>query len=215
MAALSLSIVACGGAVRRGQRVFVEQSHAPIATRTSTTTKTTAARSDASLPSVETEYEQGDDDIDASPHHRDSDDYIARHYGRAASAGERRAIVAAVKGYFTAAIADDGAAGCLWVSARLAKSPNLGEIAETSHPLPPSIPPLQGQSCPAIMTLLFREDHARLAHETSSLQVVSVRVEGAEGLAILGFATMFERELPVRREGSAWKVDALLDKELV
>jgi hypothetical protein len=41
-----------------------------------------------------------------------------------------------------------------------------------------------------------------------------VRVKGSRGLALLGFRATPERQIPLRRERGAWKVEALLDREL-
>jgi len=159
-------------------------------------------------------YLRGDGDGD-EPNHRDRDNYSTRHYGHAASAAQERAIAALVKRYYAAGAAGDGAAACALIYSGLADSPNLGEMAETVYPPAPGVPPLHGQSCARIMSLLFEEDHRRLAADLATVVVTSVRVKGNKGLVLLGFRATPERLFPVRRERGAWKTEALLDKELL
>jgi hypothetical protein len=159
-------------------------------------------------------YVHDDDDADTGPNHEDTDDYRIRGYGHAPSAADERAVTGLVKRYYAAAAAGDGAVGCSLLLIRLAKDSNLGEAAEKAYPPAPDVPPLHGKSCAQIMSLLFKEDHEQLAADSTTLQVTSVRVNGLHGLALLGFRTTPERQIRVERDGGAWKLDALLDREL-
>jgi predicted small secreted protein len=194
IALLSLGVAACGGA---GKGVG-SASH-------SSSNATPAG-----------DYLRGDDDAegDESPNHKDIDDDPLRHYGDAAGAADERAVTGLVKRYYAAAAAGDGAVGCSLLLIRLAKDSNLGQAAEKAYPPALDVPPLHGKSCAQIMSLLFKEDHEQLAADSTTLQVTSVRVNGRHGLALLGFRTTPERQIRVERDGGAWKLDALLDREL-
>jgi hypothetical protein len=205
IALLGLSVSACGGAGKRTSSASQSPSGASVTGG--------AATSTASRIEPTGGYLRGDDDTDET-NHKDEDDHGARNYGHAASAADRRAIAALVKRYYATGVAGDGAAACALIYSGLAKSPNLGEAAEAAYPPAPGVPPLRGESCARIMSLLFKEDHQRLAADIEGIEVTSVRVKGSRGLALLGFRTAPERQIPVRRERGTWKIEALLDKEL-
>lgn len=171
------------------------------------------ARSSASATSPGG-YLKGDEDSDGDAYSYD-DDHTIRAYGHRASTIDKLAIAALVKRYYAVAAAGDGAEGCSLLLPRLKKEANLGEVAEVTYPPALSIPPLHGKSCARIMSLLFKEDHKRLTVESTTQQITAVRVKRDRGLALLGFPTMPERYLPVQRDGGAWKIDALLDDEIV
>lgn len=158
-------------------------------------------------------YLRGDDDADET-NHRDADDRRVRGYGRAADATDRQAAMTLVARYYAAAAAGDGAGACSLMSSRLAGASKLGEAAEEAYPPAPSAPPLHGEGCPRIMAQLFEADHRQLAADSATLTVTGVRLKDGHGLALLGFKAMPEREIRIRREDGAWKIDALLDEEL-
>jgi hypothetical protein len=206
IALLGLGLGACGDAGKHTGPV-PKSSYSTRAARGATT----ATASSTAPPGG---YLRGDGDGD-EPNHRDRDNYSTRHYGHAASAAQERAIAVLVKRYYAAGAAGDGAAACALIYSSLADSPSLGETAEAVFPPAPSVPPLHGQSCPRIMSLLFEEDHPRLAADLATVVVTRVRVKGSRGLVLLGFRATPERLIPVRRERGAWKTEALLDKELL
>jgi hypothetical protein len=202
IALLGLGVGACGDAGRHTGSV--PSAHATVGATAET----------ASSPAPTGGYLRGDGDGD-EPNHIDEDNYSARNYGRAASAGQERAIAALVERYYAAGAAGDGARACALIYSGLTESPSLGETAEAVSPPAPSVPPLHGRSCAQIMSLLFEEDHRRLAADLARVVVTSVRVKGSQGLVLLGFRTTPERWIPVRRERGGWKIEALLDKELL
>jgi hypothetical protein len=202
IALLGLSIGACGGA-GKGSGSAPRPSPSSAAVRT--VSSATSPRG----------YLRIDGDADDGPDHRDTDNYGLRHYGHVADAADRWAIAALVKRYYDAGAAGDGATACALIDSGLASSPSLGEKAEAVYPPAPSVQPLRGWSCARIVSLLFEEDHRRLAADHASVVVTGVRVEGNKGLALLGFSTTPERWIPLRREHGGWKVEALLDRELL
>jgi hypothetical protein len=160
-------------------------------------------------------YLKGDNDADEGVGSPDADDGRIRGYGHAANAADEHAVMALVKRYYAAGAMGDGVTACRLMSPRLAKEPNLGDAAEQAYPPAPSTPSLHGKSCAQIMSLLFREDHRRLAADSATLVVTAVRIDGAHALALLGFRAAPERKLPLVREGHAWKIHSLLDLEIV
>jgi hypothetical protein len=200
IALLGLGVNACGGK-GAGSAPQFSSSFAVTGNATTSTVRPKGS------------YLRGDDDADET-NHKDEDDYSTRNYGHAASAGDKRTIVALVKRYYAVAAADDGARACVLIYSSLAKGSNLGEAAEVAYPPAPGVPPLRGRSCAQIMSLLFKEDHQQLAADVATIEVTSVRVKGRYGLALLGFRTSPERQIPVRRERGVWKIDTLLDEEL-
>lgn len=158
-------------------------------------------------------YIRGDGDADETDH-RDQDDRI-RGYGHAAGAADKRAIAALVERYFAAAAAGDGPRACSLIYAGLANSSNLGEVAEAAHPPAPGVASLRGESCGQIMSLLFAENRRALIADAATVKILSVRVYGNHGVALLGFKTAPEGKIPLRRESETWKIDSLLEEELI
>jgi hypothetical protein len=207
IALLGLGLSACGNTGKR-------TGSAPESSSSTAAGGTTAAAGTASPATPAGGYLRGDGDVDDEANRTDEDDYAIRNFGHAASAADRRTIAALVKRYYAAGAAGDGAAACALIYSGLANSPNLGEAAEAAYPPAPGVPLLRGQSCARIMSLLFKEDHQRLAADLATAIVTRVRVKGSRGLALLGFRTTPERQIPLRREHGAWKVETLLDREL-
>ena len=130
-------------------------------------------------------------------------------YGRAASATDKQAVTALVKRYYAAAAAGEGATACSLIQSSLANA-----VAEDYGQAPGPSYLRGGKTCQAVMSLLFKHDHHQLIAEVRTLDMTRVRVKGNIGLAVLGFRAMPEREISVSREGSVWKINALLDSQL-
>ncbi|HEY5287030.1 MAG TPA: hypothetical protein VIJ50_07990 [Solirubrobacteraceae bacterium] len=159
-------------------------------------------------------YMKADSDQDSdvgSPYDDPNNNNNALDVGRAAGAQERHAVTALLERYYTAAAAGNGRAACAMIVASLA-----GSVAEDYGHGSAGSPYLSaGTSCPEVMGLLFAHFHAQLSVELPKLRVARVRIlAGGGALAILSFASMPEREISVGREGSAWKLQALLDGEV-
>jgi hypothetical protein len=140
-----------------------------------------------------------DDDGD-----NNDDDNQVLYYGHAPSAAERRPIVALVTSYYTAAAAEDGAKACALLMPFVAES----VVEDIGHS-----PGLQGKTCAAVMSKLFRAHHALLSGESSTLKFYSVRAGDGKALTVLSVANLPEvRQLIERRDSSgAWRVLSLLD----
>ncbi len=130
-------------------------------------------------------------------------------FGQAASPADRQAVTALIERYYAAAAAEDGAKACSMIYVTLAEA-----VPEDYGTSPPGPAYMQGKTCPAILTLLFKHFHAQLAAGLPLLKVTRVRLEHRHGLAVLSFGKMPERQIAVRRERHTWKLEALLDSEL-
>jgi hypothetical protein len=158
-------------------------------------------------------YRHGDDDGDLdTPYYLD--DRRVRHFAHAAGPIDKQEVERLVRRYYAAAAGGAGATACSLMSSSLATGPSLGDLVEATYPVAPSVPPLRGRSCASIMSLLFAEDHRRLIADSTTLQVVMVRVGLTRGLALLGFRTTPERQIGVEREHGVWKIDSVLDRAL-
>lgn len=149
----------------------------------------------------------GDSDNSSNTYY-DKDDRTVRGFGHAASAADRRAIAALVKRYYMAAAAADGTTACSTIESSIAKAvpEALGTSAGPSY--------ARGDTCAVVMSKIFRASHRQLAAYAARIQVARVRLDRGSGLAVLSFGTLPARQIPVIREGSAWKLEAVLDSEL-
>jgi hypothetical protein len=140
-----------------------------------------------------------DDDSD-----NNDDDNQVIYYGHAPSLSERQPIVALVTAYYAAQASEDGAAACRLLMPFVAESV-VEDIGHSSG--------LQGRTCPAVMSKLFRLHHTLLSGENASLKFYTVRVDGGKALTVLSFSNLPEvRQLTERRDSSGtWKVLQLLD----
>ena len=146
-----------------------------------------------------------------------SNDYddIGRRYGHAPSAVEKRAITDLIKRYYAVAAAGDGRKACAMIAPGLIRGQSLAEGA-----IPKEFIPVSGSSvfrhkgCAQIASLIFSIDRQLLAEEVPTLQALSVRIKGSQGLVVLGFRTSPERQMPVERVHGAWRVGAMLDLQI-
>jgi hypothetical protein len=156
-----------------------------------------------------TQRKDRDNDSDnMSDSYYDIDDNTVRKYGHAADASDRRTVAALVKRYFAAAAREDGVTACSMIVPVFANSvpETLGQAAGPLYS--------RGNTCAVVLSKLFYHFHRQLAAHAAELEVTGVRVDGAKGIAVLGFRTLPGRLLHVAREGTVWKIDALLDLEL-
>jgi hypothetical protein len=136
----------------------------------------------------------------------DGDDGPVLDYGHTANAADWQAITALVKDYLAAAAAENGAKACLLLNSFVAES-----VAEDYG----QTPSLHGKTCAVVMSKLFKRNHRELAADSATLKVITVKVEGDKALEVMQFATTpAARKIPVRREGSTWKILELLDSSL-
>lgn len=127
----------------------------------------------------------------------------------AAGPNEARAIEALVRSYYAAALAGDGARGCSMFSPTFVQA-----IPLDYGKLGPVYLRRAAHTCPAVMSLLFRHEHRKLAGEVSRMRIPRVSVGGGHGVAFLLFGRLHERFISVLHEGSKWRIASVLDGEL-
>jgi hypothetical protein len=138
----------------------------------------------------------------------DNDRISLSGYGHAATGAERSAIVALVKRYYAAAVAGDGARACTLLHSNIARA-----IPEDYGRLGP--PYLRGgRTCAGVLVLLFKHYRRQLSSEVPHMKLTGVRLEGEEGFALLRFGKTPERQIALLREGSAWKIQAMIDEAM-
>lgn len=203
-ALLSIGVCACGGFDKSSTAASKD-----AATSASDRTKPSRAASTAAYRNATADGFVKDKDNDDAEHLLTDDDNSAvRNYGNPATAPDWRAVTALLERYYVTALRGEGSSACAMIAPGLARAVPLdyGKLGPSYlH---------GGKTCAAVLTLLFRHEHRRLAASVPRLAVRSVRVEGEDGLALLAFGKMPEREIQVLREGVAWKMGALLDGEL-
>lgn len=120
-----------------------------------------------------------------------------------------RAVSAVVKRYYSVALKGDGAASCSMFLPTMAQAVPLdyGKLG-------PSYLRHAASNCPAVMSLLFKHEHSRLAWEVPQMHIVRVSMQGQRADAFLRFGRLHERVIPLWREGSSWRFASVLDGEL-
>jgi len=136
--------------------------------------------------------------------YRDSDDRQFVTWGRAADPDVQRAVVALVSHYYEFAAAGNGAAACGLIYVIFA------EAIPEDYGQPPGPPALRGKTCAIVLSKLFKQEHSKIAADSASLKVTGVRVQRAQGRALLGFATAPAAYIGLHREGQTWKIVGLL-----
>jgi hypothetical protein len=191
---LSAGVTACGGT---GGSTAASSSKAS----TSGSSGVPSTRTAAMTSTARGDYDSDDGRL------ADNDAVTLRGYGHDAPPSDRSTIVALVRRYFAAAAAEDGAGGCALIESSLARAVPLdyGRLGP---------PYMRGKTCAAVLTLLFRHEHAGLALKARQLRVTGVRLEDREGFALLSFGRMPERQISVVRDGGTWRVSTLLDGQM-
>lgn len=205
-ALLGLGLCACGGAGTRTDSASHVSSNA-VATASTAATSTSNGTSTTDYAKVDS-----DKDNDVGAPYDDTSNNQVPNFGHAASKPYKRAITALIKRYYAAALAGDGAKACSMIYSTLAESVPEDYGGASHQPLP--APYLRGDTCPAVLTGLFKHLHTQLTVEVPKLEVARVRVEEHHALVQLRFGKLPERQIPVAREGHTWKMEALLDAEL-
>lgn len=199
IALLSLLAGACGSTSKDTSTTHPTSADAPAAADSTPTSSHTAP------PGGYLKYD-GDTDPDEKPNSGPSadDESLVPTFKYGASQADRQAITTLVKNYYTAAAAGEDAKACSLLDSHLAAGLVEGQskTALGGH-----------KTCAAFVSLLFRQQHAQLAADVPTIVVTAVHVHGNLGVAELGFRTAPEAEILLEREGSAWKLDALLASE--
>jgi hypothetical protein len=158
----------------------------------------------------------GDDDSEPSASDRVRDSAAAneasdppspaesiRTYGTQADEDTEAAIEMAVKDFYAAKAAGDGAGTCTLL-ARDARKALVQTISQSGQ--------LKGKGCSAIVSRLLEQQKPQL--RVGKVEVTGARVEGDRGLALLEIEATPEEVIPVRREGGSWKVGAMAGSEI-
>ena len=140
----------------------------------------------------------GDEAVANRPY--DGDDGAVRLYGRAASTSVRRQVTALVERYYEAAAAGNWGRACALTYSLRAEA----MTEEDTEILLPAY--LQGaKTCSAAMSLLFAHMPNRPPRKVA---VLSVRVDGRRGAALIGSRGAPLSVIAVKRELGRWKIDA-------
>ncbi len=188
---LVFGLTACGGA---------SSGKSSISQTAAVRTRTAASLGTAPLGSYL--KNDGDEDGDEKGRKEDDDTAFLESYGRNAGQPDRQAVTSLVKRYYAAAAAANGAVACSLLSSALVSG--LLEGSKTRQGA--------GNACATVVSPLLAQQRERFAKdEVSTMTVIGVRVKHDIGLAVLGFRAEPVSQIVVKREGSAWKVDALFD----
>jgi hypothetical protein len=121
--------------------------------------------------------------------------------GQKAGEADTRAVTAAVKRYYAAANADDGARACrlLYPGVARAAPEDYGQSIGPRH--------LHGTNCATVLSLMFKYRGGRPATDLTAIEVTSVRLDkGGAAVALLRAPKMSLGEIELQREGGSWKV---------
>lgn len=223
LALLCVGVAACGGA-SRGLGSVSQAASSTATDGSSATTPADRALTRHSFKGDEDDDDQesktfgqessGDKDADPDNDYKDNqnkgyydkDDSEVRTFGQPADPADKRAITAVVRRFDTAAATGEGATACLLIYSVFAQT----IVEGYGHGAGPSYLS-GGNSCPSVMTLLFKHDHSEL---TGAVKVTGVRIKGKSAYALQGSVTRPASYFMLRHEGSAWKIDGLLSSPL-
>lgn len=220
VASFSLSTLACGGSSKVTHATSQTAAAANATSSVATTTATSATQTPGSFKGDEDDDDTAgnytgngkkdndadfDNDQSENTGYHDSDDNLARTYGHAANATDRRAITVLVKRYYAAAAAGDGAKACPLIYSLQA------EAIPEDYGQSPGPTYARGKTCAVVMSKIFKHSHGQV---TGTVEVTDARVSGSEAHALFGSSTIPASSILLRREHGAWKIDALLGQPL-
>lgn len=203
---LSIGACACGSASKTSTSAVAQTTAVTTQTATGPESPYNPYEANIGQPKPRDRDLDGDSNSD-SPY--DSDDKSALDYGHPADAQDVRSITALVRRYYAAAAAENGAKACSMIYSTYAEA-----IPEDYGTSPPGPKWARGTSCPAVVTLIFKHFHSQIAVRLPKLKVSSVRLREHQGLVLLSFGTLPEREIRVDRESHTWRILALIDNDL-
>lgn len=141
-------------------------------------------------------------DRDNDGDHNDDDAQVI-YYGHAANATVRQSAIALVRGYYAAAMAENGRRACAMLV------PLMAELVVEEDGKSPA---LRGRTCAVVMSKMFALQHRQLVEKGVALQVLEVRVNGDRGVIVLNFPEIPEaRQFDIRRIDGSWKLTSLFD----
>jgi hypothetical protein len=220
---LSLGLAACGSG-KGGEAASQPQGSAPRQAAAGASTATTAptstpaqtpAKPSAGAPSSAAKADGGRSSRaraeegfpPPAPRHEryPHGDRSIQEYGAKAASGDTAAIAGIVKRYYAAVAAGDGSGACALLSAEMSRT-----IVATFA----NSPALRGKGCSAIIPALYKVPAGRARVAFAKVAVTSVRVKGDRAFALLRSPSSPSGEMPMLREGGAWKVNALMGSNL-
>ena len=128
-----------------------------------------------------------------------------RSYGTKADAAAETAIATAVKDFYAAKSAGDGAQVCTLLASATRKA-----LVETLAGSGEG----KGEACSSIVAPLLADQEPGYRDRIAGVQVTGVRVRGDSGLALIKVKATPEDVIPVRRENGSWKVAALAGSQV-
>ena len=128
-----------------------------------------------------------------------------RSYGTKADAASETAIATAVKDFYAAKAAGDGAKACALL-ARATREAMIDTLAQSGR--------REGKGCPAILAALLADQDPRYRERLAGVEVTGARIQEDRGLALIDIEAVPEEVIPVRREDGSWKVAALAGSEI-
>lgn len=146
----------------------------------------------------------GDADNDSLGGPQDPDNDALPTYAPAASPADTRAITELVKRYYAAVVAQDGRRACSLLH-RLVVETFVEEHAGGKGRASP-----RGTSCAQVASRLLERHRRELTAGVTALRVTIVQVRGNHGWAVVDLGGARKHVAFVRREGSAWKLGAML-----
>lgn len=151
-------------------------------------------------------HDSYDGDDSAGRQTEEGDDLEVERYGHPASPAERRLAVRFVSSYFTAAMREDGAAGCALLEPSLAEGlPKSNGKSSPQHYL-------DGSTCAEVMHNLFVHRHRLIEAEARGLEVTGVRATPGTVFVLLAFRGIREpRMMGLHLQGRRLQLEASLD----
>jgi len=128
-----------------------------------------------------------------------------RSYGTKADDADETAIATAVKDFYAAKSAGDGARACALL-ARATREAMIDTLAQSGQG--------EGEGCGAVLASLLADQAPRYRDRIAGVEVTGARVKGDRGLALIEIEAVPEEVIPVRREDGSWKVAALAGSEI-
>jgi hypothetical protein len=125
--------------------------------------------------------------------------------GHPAAGAEKVGITRAVKGFYDAYAEADGAKGCTYLTAG-ARQAVVQAFSQSKQ--------LRGKGCGQALTSEMEKSPAQFRRLDRTVEVTGARVKGDHGYALFRSIAILPSELPVRRQGGAWKLDSVVASPL-
>ena len=127
-------------------------------------------------------------------------------FGEEAAPGDRDAAATTVQGFLRAQADGDSATACSLMGASTMENLQVFVEGAASESL--------NTPCPKLVEVLRSQIPAKKLAQGDRIQVIGVRIEGDRGFVLYRDARGTESAFPVVREGSTWKVAAIVGQSL-